>query len=59
MLQQGEKIKVERFGAMRYNLRINRLGRRTRSALVIEGRPVLTEFVLGLAIFEQELGQSP
>lgn len=44
---------------MRHNLRINRLGWRTRGALAIEGRPVLTEFMLGLAIFEQELGQSP
>jgi hypothetical protein len=59
VLQQGEKIKIERFGAMRYNLRINRLGWRTRGALAIEGRPVLTEFMLGLAIFEQEFGQSP
>lgn len=54
MLQQGENIKIERFGAMKYDLRIDRLGWHTRSALVIEGRPILTEFVLGPAIFERE-----
>jgi hypothetical protein len=42
VLQQGEKIKVKRSSAMKYDLRIDRLGWRTRSALVIEGRPVLT-----------------
>jgi hypothetical protein len=58
--QQGENIKVDRFGgAIKYDLRIDRLGRRTRSASVIEGRPVpeefvLEEFVLGPAIFERE-----